>query len=286
VSIFPRPGAAIHYVHAGAGEPALVFIHGALCDHRDWVHQLEHFARTNSVVALDLRGHGESRGAHGTIGVLPFAQDVHALCDALSLARVVLVGHSMGCRVVLQALQEIGSPRVCGLVLVDGAYLVPQLLTGVTREQRETLVLQAQERAGKLYEGGGPALRAVRGFGQMFFDPRFDEVRDRMIERAASLPGEIARELMPDFASWDIRHMEDALARVDVPVLAIACTYMNASHERCMLSEGQQTQWLQALQTHVPHAQVIRYAGHGHFPMIEAPDRVNEDLERFIADLA
>lgn len=282
-----RPGARIHYVCDArhAGRDALVFVHGALCDHTDWQAQLAHFGGARTVAALDLRGHGQSSQQPGTIGVQHFAQDVQALCETLGLPRVILVGHSMGCRAVLQAYMNMPQ-RVVVMVLVDGAYLTPQLLGGVPREEREAMAQQARERAAALYEGQGPALRARRGFGQMFFDPRFDRERDRMVERAAALPGHVARELMPDFASWDLLHMEETLAHVKVPLLAIACTYMNSAHERAQLQQDQQTPWLQAVVAHVPQARVIRYTDSGHFPMIEDPGRVNADIEAFLAQAA
>lgn len=48
-----------------------------------------------------------------------FGQDVAAVVADLRLERVILVGHSMGGSVVLEAAQTIGPDRVAGIVLVD-----------------------------------------------------------------------------------------------------------------------------------------------------------------------
>ena len=48
----------IHYAQRGAGAPAIVMVHGALCTHDDWRFQIAHFARRHRVVAPDLHGHG------------------------------------------------------------------------------------------------------------------------------------------------------------------------------------------------------------------------------------
>ena len=42
----------MHFVRAGRGAPALVFVHGFACTHEDWQAQLAHFQRTHEVVAL------------------------------------------------------------------------------------------------------------------------------------------------------------------------------------------------------------------------------------------
>lgn len=268
--------ARIFYRHEGRGPEAWVFVHGALCDHGDWRHQLDHFAaQGRQVVAPDLGSHGRSSGP---VGVRAFARQLQALIEHLQLSRVVLVGHSMGCRVLLQAWKDMPS-RVAGLVFVDGAYLVPGLLGDGA--DRPRLAQEARARAAALYAEVEPAVRARRGFGQMFFDSRFDAERDRMIGRAASLPPQVARELMPDFAAWDVLHMEEVLPTITVPVLAIACTWMDSGHQRRSLSPGVQTPWLQALEHDVPHARVLRWYGGGHFPMIEDPARVNGEIAGF-----
>lgn len=279
--LFQHPSGQIHYQRSGEGDHALVFVHGALCDHADWQPQMAHFGGQVPTLALDLHGHGQSSQSPGHIGVTHFAGDLVSLCAALGLRRVVLVGHSMGCRVLLQAWRD--APQlVAGLVFIDGAYLTPGLLGVKSHAEREAMAQAARDRGAALYEAQGPSARARRGFSQMFFDPRFDAQRDRMIARAMALPDHVARELMPDFAAWDVLHLEEALARVTVPVLALACTYMNAAHERVSLGEGMDTPWLQALRLHVPSAQVIRYQGSGHFPMIEQPQRVNREIEEFL----
>ena len=46
-------GVPIHYTVTGAGEPALVFVHGWAIDGRYWDAQVPVFARTHRVVILD-----------------------------------------------------------------------------------------------------------------------------------------------------------------------------------------------------------------------------------------
>jgi pimeloyl-ACP methyl ester carboxylesterase len=275
------PATRLQYARAGAGEPPLVFVHGALCDHADWRHQLAHFGASHAVLAPDLHGHGGSAQTPGRIRVEAFAEDVLALCDAEGMSRVVLVGHSMGCRVLLQAWSQ--SPeRIAALVFVDGAYLVPQRPGPLAPAERERQALAAHERAAALYRDVEPAQQARQGFSQMFFDPRFDALRNAIVEKVAALPPHVARELMPGFAAWDVLHLERVLATVSVPVLVFASTFMNAARQRVSLSPGVQTPWLEALQALVPQAEVHRHHGAGHFLMLEQPDAVNAAIDDFL----
>lgn len=57
----PAPdGVKIVYSVAGAGEPALVFIHGGLANRGFWDGQLRAFAADHRTIAVDLPGHGDS----------------------------------------------------------------------------------------------------------------------------------------------------------------------------------------------------------------------------------
>ena len=82
--------------------PAVVFLHGAGCDHTVWALQTRWFAwHGRSVLAVDLPGHGRSEGpALDEIGTL--ADWVVALLDAARVPAAALVGHSMGALVSLE----------------------------------------------------------------------------------------------------------------------------------------------------------------------------------------
>jgi pimeloyl-ACP methyl ester carboxylesterase len=114
--------ARIYYDRTGAGAPPLMFVHGFTCAHDDWGRQVEHFAPRHAVVTCDLRAHGASSGDPQDCTIDTYGRDVAAVMDVLELPPAVLVGHSMGCRVVLEAYRQ-ASARVAGLVLIDGSLL-------------------------------------------------------------------------------------------------------------------------------------------------------------------
>lgn len=55
-----RDGVRLKYLDTGSGDPALVFVHGWTCNANNWRGQIPHFVTKHRVVAVDLRGHGES----------------------------------------------------------------------------------------------------------------------------------------------------------------------------------------------------------------------------------
>src|SRR5574342_1002926 len=111
-------GVPIRYHAEGAGEPALVFVHCWCCDRRLWDGQLPAFAPGHRIVTLDLAGHGESGRGRKDWTIEAYAADVRAVADELDLARAILVGHSMGGKVIVEAARSMGR-RVVGIVPVD-----------------------------------------------------------------------------------------------------------------------------------------------------------------------
>jgi len=110
-------GVPIHYDVRGNGSIALMFVHGWCCDRHYWDRQVDHFP-SYTVVTLDLAGHGES-GRNRTRWTMPaFGQDVVAVVEQLGLGQVVLIGHSMGGAVIVEAARRLPT-AVIGLVGVD-----------------------------------------------------------------------------------------------------------------------------------------------------------------------
>jgi pimeloyl-ACP methyl ester carboxylesterase len=91
-------GLKLHYLdHGSAGMPHLVCIHGLTGNAHNFDALAAHLARGYHVLSIDVRGRGDS--AWGPAGeYLPqnYVSDLAAVLDALEIARVTLVGTSMG----------------------------------------------------------------------------------------------------------------------------------------------------------------------------------------------
>jgi pimeloyl-ACP methyl ester carboxylesterase len=104
-----------------AAKPTVVMIHGVLNDHSVWILQSRYLANHGwNVLALDLPGHCRSGGTPAA-SVEDAADWVLALLDAAGVTKAVLVGHSFGSLVALEAASR-APTRISQLVLVGCAY--------------------------------------------------------------------------------------------------------------------------------------------------------------------
>jgi pimeloyl-ACP methyl ester carboxylesterase len=112
-------GLRIHIIESGAGDPALLLLHGYLSSTAIWDDARLRLSEHQRTVALDLPGCGYSDRPSDAPYDLPWLADtVVAALDALSLDRVVLGGHSLGAAVAIHA--SVRAPdRLAGLVLVS-----------------------------------------------------------------------------------------------------------------------------------------------------------------------
>jgi pimeloyl-ACP methyl ester carboxylesterase len=96
-------GLRLHVVETGeasAGRPAIILLHGIARHAHTFDHIAGEFARTYRVLAVDMRGHGESAWSQqGAYLVQDYVKDLEGLVDELRLTRVTLLGNSTGGRV-------------------------------------------------------------------------------------------------------------------------------------------------------------------------------------------
>jgi pimeloyl-ACP methyl ester carboxylesterase len=111
-------GVTVRYEVLGDGAPALVFVHGWSCDRTYWRGQIDHFARRHRVVTIDLGGHGESGLGRDDWTIPSFGDDVVAVLEQVTSGEVVLIGHSMGGDVIVEAALRLPD-QVAGLIWVD-----------------------------------------------------------------------------------------------------------------------------------------------------------------------
>jgi esterase len=95
-------GLRIHYLDWGnPGKPPLILIHGIARHAHTFDHIAPHFAREYHVIAIDMRGHGDSSwDPQGDYLVEDHVKDLEALVKQLKLTKLTLLGNSTGGRVV------------------------------------------------------------------------------------------------------------------------------------------------------------------------------------------
>jgi len=200
-------GVPIRFETHGAGDPALVLVHGWTNSRAIWGVHPQTLARTHRVVALDLAGHGVSGQDRVDWTVDAFGEDVAAVVEQLELESIVLVGFSMGAGVVLAAAEQLGD-RVLGVVFVDELKDPEYALNPGDIEQMIPALRQLW---------GNPA--AVRAFG---FTPEApDSLIDQVVERMGEQPREYWFDVLRAYDAWMATDLKPVLQRIEVPLAAI-----------------------------------------------------------------
>ena len=249
-------GVPIAYEVQGSGEPTLVFIHGWSCDGRYWRGQVPYFSQTHQVVTIDLAGHGHSGLGRDAYTMPAFGEDVKAVLDDLDVEQAILIGHSMGGPVSVEA-ARLMPERVIGIVGVDTFH---QVASEISQEQRDGMLEPLQE-------DFAPAARQF--VTSMFIDSTDPELRDWVMHDMAAAPPEVATSAMEDMLS---RHADGEAARhfeaLTIPVVAI-----NADLWPTDVEANRQL---------LPEFDAVIIEDTDHFLHMARPEAFNRELERMI----
>jgi pimeloyl-ACP methyl ester carboxylesterase len=250
-------GVPIAYDVRGQGETTLLFIHCWACDRSYWRGQLDVFARDWRVVSLDLGGHGASGAERAAWSIKGLAGDVVAVADALGLRRMILVGHSMGGPVALEAARRLGG-RVVGVVGVDNLH-----------DAERKMPAEFMARTAQRFEADFVA--TMTDFIRSMFPPGTDPgVASFILSKATSANRKVALALFRDFANLDL---PGALSAVKVPIRCVNAAPRPPS--------GPPT----AVATNRKYADfdAVLLDGVGHFLMLEKPAEFNAKLREVLA---
>jgi pimeloyl-ACP methyl ester carboxylesterase len=120
-------GVDLSYTIDGTGDP-VVLIHGLGSFVGDWQAQIDALSRGFQVIAIDLRGHGDSAKPPGPYSVPLFASDVAAVIRALRLGPAHVVGLSLGGAVAFQlAVDEPALVRSLAIVNSGPSFVMTSL---------------------------------------------------------------------------------------------------------------------------------------------------------------
>lgn len=247
--------------------PAIVFIHGLLGSRLNWEQQVGSAQlRGYRLITYDLRGHGLSGKP---TGLEPYRQgrrwadDLAAVLAATQARKPVLAGWSLGGAVISNYLAAYGDAGIGGAVYVDGVIELaadqitphPEIYRDVTSPDLKT------------------HLDAERSFLALCFRRRPDSATfERLLANAA-------------LASWDMQTAvqsmsvaaAEGLGKARVPVLLLY------GAQDALVQAGPAIARAKAIN---PRVRSIVYAGSGHAPFLEEPERFNRDLAAFMQSLA
>lgn len=252
-----------------AGKPTarapLVLIPGWSAGADIWNAQIDAFAGSRRVVALDPRSQGDSTKT--TSGNTPEAraQDLHAILQARHITRPVLVGWSQGVQDVAAYVSKYGSKHLAGLVLVDatishGAKSIAASPQNAAMTFERLALYQARQE---------DYLRGMFGF--IISKPLSKDAIERLVATGLKTPSTLgAAMLVADLYGED---RSDALRSVDVPVLVLAA------------SNSPELEAQRAMARQIPGArfEVIDDASHAVF--LDQPELFRQKLASFLEQL-
>jgi len=250
-------GVSIAYTVSGSGSPALVFVHGWMGDQTYWTDQAAAFSDDHTVVTIDLAGHGASGMDREGWPLMAFGADVEVVVKALDLDPVILVGHSMGGPVVLEA-ARLMPDRVIGVV-------------GVDTLQDADFKYDPEEVAPFLAEFESDFPGRCRGLvTSMFLEEADPALVERIAADMSSGPPEIGIALLRGYIANDATAAFTAVP-AEIPI-------------RCINSTMYATN-VEANRAYHEDFEVITMEDVGHFLMIEQSQEFNALLRQIIADL-
>jgi pimeloyl-ACP methyl ester carboxylesterase len=248
-----------------AALPTVVFIHGAQNDHSVWGLQSRWFAHHGyGVLAVDLPGHGRS-SAPALSSVEAMADWLLALLEGAGVRHAVLVGHSMGSLIALEAAQR-APDKVRALAMLGTTWpmKVSDALLATARddEARAIDMVNVWSHSSIAHQPAAPA----PGFSLM-------GGARRLMQRMSALNPE--QLFYTDFSACN------AYANGGAAAAAVRCPTLFIFGSKDMMTPARSTTLLTGA---IAHGKIV-HVDAGHSLMSEQPDAVLDALADFAATL-
>jgi pimeloyl-ACP methyl ester carboxylesterase len=254
-------GRRIAFRRRGDGAP-LVLLHGAFSDSRNWEPQLDALSHEFTVIAWDAPGWGGSFDPPSDLGMDGYADCLAAFIDALGCERPHVAGLSFGGGLAIELFRR--HPRLPRSLVLASAYAGWAGSLGRDEaERRRRQFLRDAER---------PLEDVVREFSVSLFT---DDVPRELVEETIDIMLEATRPagmraMANAFADADLR---EVLPAIDVPVLLV---YGSRDRRSPVSPVGED------LHSAIPGSRLAVIEGPGHVVNLEAPERFNDEVRRFL----
>jgi len=262
-------GAQIAYRDSGSGTP-IVLLHGLMA-HGGFFDGQAALADNFRIIAIDLRGHGESAGDGGEApAVERMAADVAELAEALGLEGAVGVGWSLGATILWHVLAGPAGRRFAGAVVVDMTARVKndaEWDLGLSPEACEARSIAIRDDFESFALTAGQAI---------FAQPVAPAHRTLADWASLQFSRNDAEAMASVWASLVRQDMRALLDRIQHPTLIV--------HGGRSELYGDDTAG--HLVAALPHARAVRFENSGHAPHLEEPELFNATLTDFADSLS
>ena len=266
-------GYRLHYIEAGSGKP-LVMIPGWSQTAAQFRAQIDGLSDKYRVIALDMRGHGESEKPTHGYRIHRLSKDVHEFLTANGLTNVTLAGHSMGCSVIWGYWELFGKDRISKLLLIDQMPMITANPAWGEQEKSDAGAILDKDTLWAIPNAlaGPDGVKTTEGFiGGMFTKAYPKDQVDWVIKQNLKLPRRYAANLLFDHATNDWR---DVLPTIDIPALIVGA--------KTSLVPWRSQVWMG---TQIPTSRVEIFEepeGGNHFMFMENPEKFNRLVREFM----
>ena len=267
-------GTELNYIEAGSGKP-LVLIPGWSQTAAMFGDQLSGLSNRYRVIAVDMRGHGDSSKPEGGYRMAQLAQDTHEFLHGMGLRNVALGGHSLGASVMWSYWDHYGADHLTHMIVIDQA---PAVTAWPGWTDDEKALAGALFTPQTLYEtaaaiGGPDGVKTTEGFVRSaFFTKAYPADKlDWVIRENLKFPRKSAAKLLVDHCSQDWR---DVIPTINIPTLVFG-------GKKSFFNPRSQ-EWIA---TRIPGAVVHIYEeaeGGSHFMFMENPTKFNQQVAAFL----
>jgi non-heme chloroperoxidase len=265
-----KDGTPLHYIDQGSGRP-LVLIHALMYSARYfWKPQIAELAKSCRVLALDLRGHGESGKPAGKYTIDLLGDDLHEFITQLGLKDAVVLGVALGGMVVLNRLQRHGASGVKAISIVD---MTPRLVSAPGWDHPTFGNFPPEAAA-----GFGAGVRADRSGLKGFIATGFatapsEAALNEMYAESYLMPTDAVADLCDEMVKQDFRTY---LPKIPVPTLYLYATKNNK------ILPTPVGRWMQA---QTPGSKLVEFEQGGHNFTLEEPAKFNAEVASFVRSL-
>ena len=248
----------IRFLVEGEGDP-ITLIHGVGSNLESWDQVVRRLTAKFSVLRMDLRGQGQSRGITADCTLEDFVADVLSAMDAAGFGKSDLIGFSLG-GMIAQLFALTHPERVDRLALISA-------VAGRTPEEKQRLA----ERARKVREEGvGSVIGASerRWFTDGFRQAHPQKVEQRLKELLENDPASYA-EAYRIFAQSDVGDRIHG-----IPHRTLVAT---GEHD-----VGSSPRMARFMHDQIPNSELVIFPELRHSLLVEAPDRVADLLLKFL----
>jgi len=264
-------GVKIGYEINGSGKP-VILIHGWTGGIGNWMRQVPELSKNFKVITYDQRGHGESDKPEKNLNLNWLARDLKTIIQKLNLKKPVAVGHSMGASVIFEYIKVYGDQDFSGVSLID---MTPKFVCsgdwklglGGALNYELSLFLLSQ-----LFTNAQENVEAsiIMGYHR---DKRLEDLDKKEVETLSQMS--LSTSLLATaafFVSMCLNDYRDMLPKIKVPVLL---AYGGGSQ----LFPPEVSEYMKK---NIKNSKLVIFEKSGHNILYEEPEKLNNELKKFI----